>query len=47
MTDEQLAIWYNDNVIYPDKVRINCYYLHNYSFIKDMQMILRLYLVRE
>lgn len=39
MTDEQLAIWYNDNVIYPDKVRINCYYLHNYSFIKDMQMI--------
>ena len=38
MTDEQLAIWYNDNVIYPDKVRINCYYLHNYSFIKDMQM---------
>ena len=25
MTDEQIAIWYNDNIIYPDKVRINCY----------------------
>ena len=34
MTDEQIAIWYNDNIIYPDKVRINCYYYHNYSFIK-------------
>ena len=30
---------YNDRVIYPDKVRINRYYLHNYSFLKDMQMI--------
>ena len=39
MTDEQIAIWYNDNIIYPDKVRINCYYYHNYSFIKDIQMI--------
>ena len=36
MTDEQIAIWYNDNIIYPDKVRINCYYYHNYSFIKDI-----------
>ena len=30
---------YNDEVIYPDKVRINRFYLHNYSFIKDIQMI--------
>lgn len=30
---------YNDIVIFPDKVRINCYYLHHYSFIKDIQMI--------
>ncbi len=30
---------YNDEVIFPDKVRINCYYLHHYSFIKDIQMI--------
>lgn len=39
MTDEQISIWYNDNIIYPDKVRINCYYYRNYSFIKDVQMI--------
>ncbi len=31
---------YNDLVIYPDKVRINLYYLEHYSFIKDIQMIL-------
>lgn len=30
---------YNDEVIFPDKVRLNCYYLHHYSFIKDIQMI--------
>lgn len=31
---------YNDEVIYPDKVRINIYYLDHYSFIKDIQMII-------
>ena len=30
---------YNDEVIFPDKVRINRYYLHHYSFIKDIKMI--------
>jgi lipopolysaccharide/colanic/teichoic acid biosynthesis glycosyltransferase len=30
---------YNDEVIYPDKVRLNLYYLHHYSFLKDIQMI--------
>lgn len=30
---------YNDTVIFPDKVRINLYYLDHYSFIKDIQMI--------
>jgi len=40
MADQELAVWYNDNVIYPDKVRINRYYLHHYSFITDLQMIL-------
>lgn len=32
-------IEYNDRVIFPDKVRINLYYLDHYSFIKDIQMI--------
>ncbi len=30
---------YNDTVIFPDKVRINLYYLDHYSFLKDIQMI--------
>jgi lipopolysaccharide/colanic/teichoic acid biosynthesis glycosyltransferase len=37
---QEIAIEYNDTVIYPDKVRLNCYYYHHYSFIKDIQMIL-------
>ena len=32
-------IKYNDEVIYPDKVRLNLYYLRHYSFVKDIQMI--------
>ena len=39
MTDQELAVWYNDNVIYPDKVRLNCYYYRHYSFWKDIEMI--------
>ena len=39
MSDQEVAVWYNDNVIYPDKVRLNCYYYRHYSFIKDIQMI--------
>ncbi|MGN0057735.1 MAG: sugar transferase [Phocaeicola plebeius] len=30
---------YNDDVLFPDKVRLNRYYLHHYSFAKDIQMI--------
>ncbi len=30
---------YNDEVIFPDKVKINRYYLNHYSFIKDIQII--------
>ncbi len=36
---QEIATEYNDKVIYPDKVRINLYYLNNYSFTKDIQMI--------
>lgn len=39
MTDQELAVWYNDNIIYPDKVRLNKYYYEHYSFVKDIQMI--------
>ncbi len=31
---------YNDEVIYPDKVKINLYYLNHYSFVMDIKMII-------
>jgi lipopolysaccharide/colanic/teichoic acid biosynthesis glycosyltransferase len=36
---QEIAEEYNDQVIYPDKVRINRYYLHHYSFWLDIKMI--------
>lgn len=36
---QEIAVEYNDTVIYPNKVRVNCYYYRHYSFIKDIQMI--------
>ena len=36
---QEIATEYNDNVIYPDKVRLNCYYYRHYSFYKDIEMI--------
>ncbi len=36
---QEIAVEYNDTVIYPDKVRLNCYYYRHYSFIKDLQII--------
>ena len=38
-TIQEMATEYNDNVIYPDKVRLNKYYYEHYSFTKDIQMI--------
>ena len=37
---QEIATEYNDQVIYPDKVRLNCYYYRHYSFLCDIQMIL-------
>ena len=31
---------YNDEVIFPDKVKLNLYYLKHYSVIKDIKMII-------
>lgn len=36
---QEIAVEYNDTVIYPDKVRLNCYYYRHYSFVKDIQML--------
>ena len=40
-------IKYNDEVIYPDKVRLNLYYLRNYSFLTDLNIILATVLGRK
>ena len=34
-------IGYNDNVIWPDKVRINKEYISNWSFKKDIEYIIK------
>ena len=36
---QTIAVEYNDTVIYPDKVRLNCYYYRNYSFWMDIKML--------
>lgn len=36
---QEIATEYSDTVIYPDKVRLNCYYYRHYSFIKDIEII--------
>ncbi len=44
---QEIAVEYNDNVIYPDKVRLNCYYYRHYSFFKDIEMIIATVLGRK
>ena len=39
LSEQKDPIQYNDEIIFPDKVRINLYYLNHYSFVKDIQMI--------
>ena len=36
---QEIALEYNDKLIYPDKVRLNCYYYRHYSFVQDIQII--------
>lgn len=44
---QEIATEYNDKVIYPDKVRLNCYYYRHYSFWKDIEMIIATVLGRK
>ena len=37
--EAEIALWYNDHVIYPDKIRINSLYYDNYSFVMDIKII--------
>ncbi len=38
-SDEEIALWYNDHVIYPDKILLNLYYYQHYSFWMDIKII--------
>ena len=33
--------WYNDNVLWPDKVKINLEYLKNWTFFGDIKLIFK------
>ena len=44
---QEIAVEYNDNAIYPDKVRLNCYYYRHYNFFKDIEMIVATVLGRK
>ena len=44
---QDIAVEYNDTIIYPDKVRLNKYYYEHYSFWKDIEMILATVLGRK
>ena len=39
LTQVEDPVKYNDEVIWPDKVRLNKYYYYHYSFFKDIEMI--------
>lgn len=41
MSDQEIALWYNDNVIYPDKVKINLAYYHKNSLMGDLKLIMQ------
>lgn len=41
MSDEEIAVLYNDRVIYPDKVRINLDYYRNHSLKGDLFIIIK------
>ena len=40
LTDEETAQWYNDKVIYPDKVQINLEYYRHHSLTGDLKIII-------
>ena len=40
-SEAEIALWYNDHVVYPDKVKLNLYYYHHYSFLLDLKIMFK------
>lgn len=40
-SEAEIALWYNDQVIYPDKVRLNLEYYRYYSFLLDLKILFK------
>lgn len=38
------ALWYNDNVIFPEKVRLNLEYYYTQSFMGDLRIMIRTFI---
>ncbi len=41
LAEQEDPIKYNDEVIFPDKVKINIHYLENWSFVEDIKIIFK------
>ncbi|MDM1408188.1 sugar transferase [Myroides sp. DF42-4-2] len=41
LAEQEDPIKYNDEVIFPDKVKINIHYLDNWSFVEDIRIIVK------
>lgn len=39
--EAEIALWYNDQVIYPDKVRLNLEYYRNFSVFLDLKILFK------
>ncbi|MFT5251059.1 MAG: lipopolysaccharide/colanic/teichoic acid biosynthesis glycosyltransferase [Flavobacteriales bacterium] len=41
LAQQQDPLWFNDQVIFPDKVRLNLLYFYNHSFWGDIKIIMK------
>ena len=41
LSQQEDSKWYNDNIIWPDKIKINKEYIKNWSLKKDIQYIIK------
>jgi lipopolysaccharide/colanic/teichoic acid biosynthesis glycosyltransferase len=41
LAQQQDPLWFNGQVIFPDKVQLNLYYFYNHSFWGDIKIIMK------